>query len=211
MTLETPQSLFDELAEDYENMRADLDWSPFPHIEKAFEHQDLRGLEILDAGCGTGEATRWFANHGAKPYGLDISPEMCWIAAERSENIPYLNHDLSEKLPFNDDRFDAVVALGCLEYLENIEFTIDEFVRVLKRKCIFVGCFELFGDGCPNGFEPSVVFFDNWMRYRQSEEQIRSMILSRFAEADFERVPGFILEETQERTQYLRVIARQLL
>ena len=208
MTLETPQSLFDELAEDYENMRTEVGWNPFPHIEKAFEHNDLCGLEILDAGCGTGEATRWFAARGAKPYGLDISPEMCWIAAERSENIPYLNHDLSEPLPFEDGRFGAVVALGCLEYLENIEFTLDEFVRVLKCDGLFLGCFELFGEGCPDGFEPSVVFFDNWMRYRQSEDQIRSMILARFADAEFTRVPGFILEETHEQTQYLRVIAK---
>ena len=111
-------------------------------------------------------------------------------------------------MPFDDKRFDAVVALGCLEYLEDIEFTLDEFVRVLKHDGMFLGCFEIFGEGCPNGFEPSVVFFDNWMRYRQSEAQIRSMILARFNEAVFERVPGFILEETHERTQYVRVIAK---
>ena len=210
MTPETPQSLFDELAQDYENMRASLDWSPFPHIQKAFEHISLQNMEILDAGCGTGEATRWLAEQGAHPCGLDISPEMCWIAAERSENIPYLNHDLAEKLPFDDERFDAVIALGCLEYLQNIEATIDEFVRVLRKNGMFLGCFELYGEHCPDGYAPEVVFFDEWMRYRQSEEYIQSMILSRFEQADFERVPGFILEETNERTQYLRVIARGL-
>lgn len=209
---ETPQSLFDELAEDYETMRCELSWDPFVHIEKAFAGRDLKGLQILDAGCGTGECCRWFQKQGAEPYGLDISPEMCFRAAERSENIPFLNHDLSEELPFNAERFDAVVALGCLEYIETIEETVREFRRVLKPGGIFLGCFERYGEDCPGGDEANVVFFDDWMRYRQSEDAIRCMILSMFSHAEFERVHGFMMtdddgNETGEYTQYVRVIA----
>ena len=205
--MKTPQSLFDELAQDYETMREELAWDPFPHIQAAFGAIDLKNLDILDAGCGTGEVARWMARQGARPYGLDISPEMCFLVAERSENIPFLTHDLSEPLPFNDDRFDAVVALGCLEYIEHIEDTLREFARVLRPGGRFLGCFERYGTDCPDGCKPSVVFFDNWMRYRQSESDLKKMILSVFKEAVFERVPGFILEETHEQTQYIRVIA----
>lgn len=207
--MQTPDSLFDQLAGEYETMREELSWDPFPHIKEAFHGMDLTNLDILDAGCGTGEVTRWFAKNGAKPYGLDISPEMCFLAAERSENIPFLNHDLSDPLPFNDERFDAVVSLGCLEYIENIENTIREFARVLRPNGLFLGCFERYGEDCPNGMEPSVVFFDEWMRYRQSEPELQKLIYTYFKEARFERVPGFLLEETNEQTQYIRVIARK--
>ena len=56
---DTPQTLFDELAEDYESMREELAWDPFVHIRDAFKGS-LKGLKILDAGCGTGECCRWF-------------------------------------------------------------------------------------------------------------------------------------------------------
>ena len=205
---ESPQTLFDALAQDYESMRRDLKWDPFVHIRAAFRNQPLKDLSILDAGCGTGECTRWLAQQGAKPYGLDISDEMCYLAAERSENIPYLAHDLSEPLPFANNRFDAVIALGCLEYIENIESTVAEFARVLQPNGLFLGCFERYGEDCPGGMAKNVVFFDEWMRYRQSETEIRQMHKKYFKSVDIEKVQGFLLEETHEYTQYLRVIAR---
>lgn len=209
---ETPQSLFDELAEEYETMRQELAWDPFVHIKEAFKNRDLTGKSVLDAGCGTGECTRWFQAQGAEPYGLDISPEMCYYAAERSENIPYLNHDLSEPLPFNDDKFDAVVALGCLEYLENIENTVREFRRVLKKDGLFLGCFERFGNDCPGKNKRNIVFYDEWMRYRQSESEIEQMMKRYFKHVALARVDGFKLtdddgNETGECTKYIRVIA----
>ncbi len=208
---ETPQSLFDELAEEYEDMRRELAWDPFVHIKKAFEGFDFAQKSILDAGCGTGECTRWFQAQGAEPYGLDISPEMCFHAAERSENIPYLNHDLSEPLPFNDARFDAVVALGCLEYIEHIEETVREFRRVLRPNGLFLGCFERFGEDCPGKNARNIVFFEDWMRYRQSETEIEQMLKRYFKNVSLCRVDGFKLtdddgNETGECTQYIRAI-----
>ena len=204
---ESPDTLFDQLADDYENMRQELAWDPFPHIHDAFEGIDFHGLQILDAGCGTGECTRWFQARGAQAVGLDISPEMCFQAASKSENIFYLTHDLSEPLPFETGRFDGIVALGCLEYLENIEAVVAEFSRVLKPGGVFLGCFERYGQDCPEGDVKAVTFFDVWMRYRQSEPEIEEICAKYFKSYALKRVNGFILQETDERTQYIRVIA----
>ena len=121
---------------------------------------------------------------------------------------------MSEPLPFDDGQFDGVVALGCLEYIEEIEDTVREFSRVLKAGGVFLGCFERFGQDCPNGFDRQVIFFDDWMRYRQSETEIREMMGRHFAHFELRRVPGFKLtdddgNETGERTQYIRVIANK--
>lgn len=209
---ESPESLFDGLAEEYESIREELAWDPFIHIKEAFKDRDLRGMAVLDAGCGTGECTRWFQSQGAEPYGLDISSEMCFLAVERSENIPYLNHDLSELLPFPDERFDAVVSLGCLEYIENIEQTVSEFRRILRPNGLFLGCFERYGDDCPGGCAEQIVFYDDWIRYRQSEEELSKMLSRYFSRFELNRVDGFKLtdddgNETGEVTQYIRVIA----
>lgn len=206
---ESPDTLFDALAEDYESMRKELFWNPFLHIETAFSGVDLQGLEILDAGCGTGECTRWFAAQGATPVGIDISGEMCFHAAERSENILYLNHDLNDPLPFKSSRFDAVVALGCLEYLPDIGSVVREFHRVTKAGGMFLGCFERFGEDCPGKNARQVEFFDHWVRYRQSRSLLESLFKGLYANVTIDPVAGFFLEETNETTQYWRVIARE--
>ena len=205
---QSPDTLFDALALGYETMRKELAWNPFTHIEAAFDGVDLRGMEILDAGCGTGECTRWFAEQGASPIGIDISGEMCFHAAEMSENIMYLQHDLRDPLPFASSRFDAVVALGCLEYIADIRATVEEFYRTTKPGGMFLGCFERFGDDCPGKNARQVVFFDEWMRYRQSRTMIESMFAQRYRHVDIEPVAGFLIEETGETTQYWRVIAK---
>ncbi len=206
---DSPRDLFDELAENYETMREELDWSPFEHVEEAFRDFNLSGARILDVGCGTGEVARRLQARGAEPYGLDISPEMCMTAAERSENIPFLPHDLNEPLPFDDARFDAVIALGCLEYLPDIEAVVDEFCRVLTKDGLFLGVFERCGADCPDGDAEEVEFLDDWVRYRQPEAAIHAMIEARFENVRFERVHGFkLVDTTNEYTQYVRVIAR---
>ena len=205
----TPRELFDELAENYETMRDELDWSPFEHVQCAFKDFPLQNKHILDVGCGTGEIARLLQKEGAHPFGLDISPEMCMTAAERSENIPFLPHDLNEPLPFEDKRFDAIIALGCLEYLPDITAGMDEFCRVLKSDGLFLGVFERCGDDCPDGNTRVVTFLDDWKRYRLPETEIHQMMRARFENCQFDRVHGFILEDTGEHTQYVRVIARR--
>ncbi len=204
----TTQDLFDAWAQDYETMRVEVGWSPFEHVEAAFQNYNLKGARILDVGCGTGEVPRKLQALGADPYGLDISPEMCMTAAERSENIPYLPHDLNDPLPFDNDRFDAIIALGCLEYLPDIESVVDEFCRVLTHDGLFLGVFERCGEDCPDGCETEVEFLDEWIRYRLPENEIIKMIEARFQTCQFDRVNGFILEDSGEHTQYVRVIAR---
>ena len=208
---ETPQTLFDELAAEYEDMRRELHWDPFPHIQEALKNINTDGLRILDAGCGTGECTRWLQSLGAEPYGIDISPEMCFLAAERSENIPYLTHDLADPLPFDAGRFDMVIALGCLEYLENIESTVAEFARVLSKGGVFLGCFERCGDDCPGANARSVSFFDDWVRYRIPDHELETMLKQYFSQVTLTHVSGFMLtdddgNETGEYTQYIRAI-----
>ena len=205
---QTPSDLFDELADNYETMRDELDWSPFEHVYTAFENEDLSGKEILDVGCGTGEIARLLQKQGAFPFGLDISPEMCMTAAERSENIPFLPHDLNDPLPFADKRFDAILALGCLEYLQDLSSVLTEFCRVLKDDGLFLGVIERCGSDCPDGDARIVPFLDDWYRCRIPEDEIHTLIQKYFIHTRFDRVHGFILEDTGEHTQYVRVIAK---
>ncbi|MGH2636237.1 MAG: class I SAM-dependent methyltransferase, partial [Actinomycetota bacterium] len=46
---------------------------------------DVRGLDVLELGCGGGQWSRWLAEMGARPVGLDLSWNQLRHAAGRRE------------------------------------------------------------------------------------------------------------------------------
>ncbi|MGI5830377.1 MAG: class I SAM-dependent methyltransferase [Bradymonadia bacterium] len=203
----SPAYLFDPIAADYENMREEIAWSPFPHVAAAFCDWSMQNKRVLDLGCGTGEVTRFLQSQGAKAVGVDISAEMCFVAAERSENIQFLPHDISQPMPFADASFDAVIALGCMEYLKEPADVLADIARMLSPRGRLLAVFERRGADCPGGDAASVLFFDHWMRYRCNEKELETLLKPHFSHYRLERVLGYILEESNETIQYIRVIA----
>ena len=56
---------------------------------------DLKGMRILDAGCGTGVLSRMLDERGAEVVGVDISDKLIDVAKNRSaanKNIEYLSN-----------------------------------------------------------------------------------------------------------------------
>ena len=97
---------------------------------------DIRGLQILDAGCGTGYLTRKLVKQGAFATGVDISPKMVEIAREKSQqigvNIKYYIDSCSELNCFDDAVFDLLVSNYVLMDVPDLESTMQAFNRVLK-------------------------------------------------------------------------------
>ena len=84
---------------------------------------DLRGLRILDAGCGPGQVARYLARQGASVVGVDISPALI-ASAQAAEaaapwGITYLLHDLIEELPFAEGEFDVAIAVMAIMDIED--------------------------------------------------------------------------------------------
>ena len=72
---------------------------------------DVRGLDIVDLGCGTGYWCAWFARLGASPTGLDLSEAQLATAREmqREFGIDFpLIHASAEDPPLPDRSFDLV-------------------------------------------------------------------------------------------------------
>lgn len=90
---------------------------------------------ILDVGCGTGDYAEIAAQHQGSFWGIDYAPEMVRQASER---IPgHGSHNLfvcgsGAELPYREDTFDLVMAMGYIEYFERPDEAISEIVRVLK-------------------------------------------------------------------------------
>ncbi|MHB0976434.1 MAG: class I SAM-dependent methyltransferase [Candidatus Aquicultorales bacterium] len=97
------------------------------------------GAEVLDLPCGTGRLSILFAEEGYRVTAGDISRAMLDIAEAKtasfdiSERLDFQVMD-AERLPFPDERFDAVVSLRLLGHVPpRIRMNmLKEFGRVSK-------------------------------------------------------------------------------
>lgn len=95
---------------------------------------DVRGLRVLDAGCGSGAHSAELIDRGAAVTGVDLSANLLGIARERlGPDVPLHQADLSQPLAFPDNAFDLVLSALVLHYLAEWEPTLREFHRVLVR------------------------------------------------------------------------------
>jgi SAM-dependent methyltransferase len=80
--------------------------------------RDVRGLEILDLGCGQGFLTRMLMSNGAKSVAaVDISSAYLSRLAGLPGVVPILAN--AEKLPFQE-AFDLVVSTDVMEHVLNV-------------------------------------------------------------------------------------------
>jgi len=95
---------------------------------------DVRGLTVLDLGCGTGRHSLWLAAASATVTAVDFSEGMLAEARRKSgkDAIRFIQHDLHQPLPFAEGQFDLVVSGLVLEHLRELDGFFAEAHRVLK-------------------------------------------------------------------------------
>ncbi|MFX1259122.1 MAG: class I SAM-dependent methyltransferase [Promethearchaeota archaeon] len=93
---------------------------------------------ILDLACGSGRYLIHLLESGLNAYGLDISKEAIKIAnnllKEKALNAELTIGSMFERLPYNDNFFDAVICIRSLNHgtIEEIRRGIKEIERILK-------------------------------------------------------------------------------
>jgi len=97
---------------------------------------DLRGKEVLDAGCGEGYNSRILARHGARVSGIDISERMIAQATAEEARDPlrirYARTSYADLGQFADAAFDAVVSFMALMDGPRFDLAMREAFRVLR-------------------------------------------------------------------------------
>jgi magnesium-protoporphyrin O-methyltransferase len=77
--------------------------------------QDMRGLRLLDAGCGTGALAVEAARRGAEVLAIDVSRSLVDVARERAgTTLGSLRFDVGDMLDPGLGTFDHVVAMDSL-------------------------------------------------------------------------------------------------
>lgn len=126
-----PTEVFDTWADVY-----DSEPNPLLSLEQrvlAPMLPDVRGIDVLDAGCGTG---RWLTQLAARSprslLGIDISPQMLQLAASKLDHNCDLRLGSCTALPFSDGVADMVLSSFVISYLGELEIFAQEIDRVAR-------------------------------------------------------------------------------
>ncbi len=90
----------------------------------------------LDVGCGTGALLSMIAEQrkDIKLFGIDLSEEMIKVARANLGEAADLRVSNSEKLPFEDNRFDLITCTFSFHHYPNPKAVLTEMKRVLSQK-----------------------------------------------------------------------------
>jgi SAM-dependent methyltransferase len=88
-----------------------------------FFEKDLKNLKILDIPAGNGLVSNKLRAYGANVISADIN----------DQHPDYIQADMEEKLPFDDEEFDAVVCLEGIEHTLSPESLFAELSRILAK------------------------------------------------------------------------------
>jgi SAM-dependent methyltransferase len=95
---------------------------------------DLRGLRVLDLGCGLGYHCRWAAEQGAASVtGIDLSDRMLASARETCAGLPvtFQRADL-ETADLGNDAYDLVFSSLAVHYLQDFDSFCQRVRRALR-------------------------------------------------------------------------------
>jgi SAM-dependent methyltransferase len=115
---------FGTVAEQYDLYR------PAPPAIVATVFGDLRGLDVLEVGAGTGKWTRLLLELGARVTVVEPDDDMRAVLVRRSPEVHTLK-GAAEALPLEDATFDAVLVSSAWHWFEQPAAS-DEMARVLR-------------------------------------------------------------------------------
>ena len=130
------EALFDSLALEYVRTR-ERQFSFIAQKRLVIEMLAAARGRILEVGCGPAVMAPELAAMGFEVYGVDVSSEMVRRARQRMAGHPlekrcHFSLGDFERLEFADGFFDAVLAMGVLEYLPAYAEALRATARVLR-------------------------------------------------------------------------------
>ncbi len=141
---------------------------------------DKRSGRYLDAGCGTGDFLPDLVQRGGEVYALDFAQDMIDIAKPRMEEAGCANRvhfatGAVESLPYESNFFDAIIGVGLVEYLPDLDGAFRQMFRVLKPGGICIVT-------VPNIVSP-------FMAYETAVPKLKNVVKRALASAGLRRPP----------------------
>lgn len=146
-------------------------WDTNPAVieysEKAFssltEAVDLKGLRVLDFGCGTGLLSEKLAQQAESVVALDPAEKMIEVLASKQiANVETIASELNESVvesnPLVSQPFDLIVASSALAFVPDYQGTVTLLQQLLSPQGLLVQWDWLLEEGTEgSGFSPQQV------------------------------------------------------
>lgn len=95
---------------------------------------DVRGLDVLDLGCGAGWLSQQLLQSGARVLGVDGSVELIQKAQVSVPGVEFIVHDLSQGLPPIERHFERIVANMVLMDIPDLSLLIYTLLRCSHQR-----------------------------------------------------------------------------
>ena len=128
---------FDTIADEYDLWYESAEGAMYDRLEKKaisrYLPKKVRGIKLLEIGCGTGHWSQFFSECGFEVTGVDVYQRMIKIA--QNKGIPNASFQImdGQSLPFGDSSFDVAAAITTLEFVDNAESVVQEMVRCTRK------------------------------------------------------------------------------
>jgi 2-polyprenyl-6-hydroxyphenyl methylase/3-demethylubiquinone-9 3-methyltransferase len=103
-------------------------------IEYILKQTPLKGLKVLDVGCGGGILTIPLARIGANIFGLEPARESCEIAVNQAQeeglNVNFTNSSIED---CTESEFDVILLMDVIEHVANVELFLENVASKLKQ------------------------------------------------------------------------------
>lgn len=131
---------YDEWAQSYDDDLASWSYQAPEAVVEVVLTRLPSADTLLDVGCGTGLVGRTLRARGfaGRIIGLDISPASLEVARRSGGYDSLEEADLQQRLPLDDGSVDAVVCVGVMTYLPEVEAVWRELARVARPQGIVV-------------------------------------------------------------------------
>ena len=140
---------------------------------------ELKGLDVLDAGCGTGLVGSLLKKHSPRLSGVDVSPEMLRIARDKNVYRNLYQEDLVAFMIQHPRSYDAVVSAATLIHFRNLQPIIEAAAIALRPNGMFV--FTVFPNE-PEAVEEAILHQDSGLArggcFSHSASYVRRLSLS---------------------------------
>lgn len=125
---------YDEWAQGYDDDLTSWSYQAPTVVAQTVLTRHPDAATVLDVGCGTGLAGRALRAQGfaGRLRGLDISQASLEVARSSGAYDAVEQADLQQRLPLDDEAVDAVVCVGVMTYLPDVEAVWREFARVVR-------------------------------------------------------------------------------